>query len=116
MGFMAPLVPDTILLYVYGALLLFGGAMGYIKARSLPSLVAGLVCGIIAIFLAFNYTRHFAPHAALLLSLVLILIMGRRYYNTRKAMPALVIVVLSIIVAIVQVWVLVTVGSGSTPL
>ena len=113
---MAPLVPDTILLYVYGALLIFGGAMGYIKAGSLSSLIAGLVCGVISIFLAFDYTWHYAPHAALVLSLVLIFIMGRRYYGTRKAMPALLIAVLSVVVAIVQVWVLVTLGSGNAPL
>jgi uncharacterized membrane protein (UPF0136 family) len=104
------------LLYIYGILLIVGGAMGYVKARSVPSLVAGLVCGLIALFLGFRYTWHFAPYGALVLALVLILLMGRRYLNTRQAMPALLIVVLSVVVAIAQIYVLLTLGAGSEPL
>jgi uncharacterized membrane protein (UPF0136 family) len=106
----------VLLLYIYGILLIIGGAMGYAKAKSVPSLVAGLVCGFIALLLGYRYTWHFAPEAAFLLALVLIVIMGRRYLNTRKPMPALVIVVLSALVAIVQVYVLLTKGSGNEPL
>jgi len=106
----------VLLLYIYGILLIVGGAMGYVKARSVPSLVAGLICGLIAIFLGYDYTWHFAPYAALALSLALILLMGGRYLRTHKAMPALLIVVLSVIVAIVQVYVLVFLGVGHDPL
>jgi uncharacterized membrane protein (UPF0136 family) len=106
----------VLLLYIYGILLIIGGAMGYIKAKSVPSLVAGLICGFIALFLGYRYTWHFAPHAAFILALVLIFLMGRRYLNTRKAMPALLIVVLSVIVAIVQIYILIFVGAGSDPL
>ncbi len=80
--------------------------MGYIKAKSVPSLVAGGVCGVIALLLGYYYTWHFAPHAAFVLALILIFIMGRRYLNSRKVMPALLIVVLSVIVAIAQVYVI----------
>ena len=86
----------VLLLYIYGVLLIVGGAMGYVKAKSVPSLVAGVVCGLIAIYLGVNYTWHDAPYVALLVALVLIFLMGRRYLNTRKAMPALLIVVLSL--------------------
>ena len=106
----------VLILYIYGILLIVGGAMGYIKARSVPSLVAGLVCGFIALFLGYRYVWHFAPHAAFILALVLIFLMGRRYLNTRKAMPALLIVVMSVIVAIVQIYVLLFVGLGNEPL
>jgi uncharacterized membrane protein (UPF0136 family) len=44
---------------------------------------------------------------------VLIFLMGRRYLNTRKAMPALLIVVLSVIVAIVQVYIMAVDGLGN---
>ncbi len=97
----------VLLLYIYGALLIFGGVMGYVKAKSLPSLIAGGVCGVIALLLGYYYPWHFAPEAALLLSLFLLALMGRRYLRTRKAMPALLIVVLSLAVAITQVVVLV---------
>jgi uncharacterized membrane protein (UPF0136 family) len=110
------MIPWYLLLYIYGILLIVGGAMGYVKAKSVPSLVAGLVCGFIALFLGYRYAWHFAPYAALILSLVLIFIMGRRYLNTRKAMPALLIVVLSVVVAIAQIFVLLFVGAGSEPL
>ena len=103
----------VLLLYIYGILLIVGGAMGYIKAKSVPSLVAGVVCGVIAILLGLDYTWHWAPIAALILAIVLIVIMGRRYLNTRKAMPALLIVVLSVIVAIVQVYVMAKDGLGN---
>ncbi|MEJ0001265.1 MAG: TMEM14 family protein [Verrucomicrobiota bacterium] len=105
-----------LLLYIYGVLLIVGGAMGYAKARSVPSLVAGVVCGVIALILGYRYAWHWAPVAALILALVLIFLMGRRYLNTRKAMPALLIVVLSVVVAIVQVYVLLFVGRGNEPL
>lgn len=106
----------VLLLYLYGVLLIVGGAMGYVKAKSVPSLVAGLVCGFIALLLGNRYAWHFAPHCAFVLALVLIFIMGRRYLNTRKAMPALLIVVLSAVVAIVQLYVIFFVGLGSEPL
>ena len=106
----------VLILYIYGILLIFGGLMGYAMARSVPSLVAGSICGFIALLMGYRYTWHFAPWVALLLAIVLIVMMGRRYLNTRKAMPALGIVVLSVIVAIVQVYVLLFVGAGSEPL
>jgi uncharacterized membrane protein (UPF0136 family) len=96
----------VLLLYIYGVLLILGGLMGYIKAKSVPSLVAGGVCGVIALLLGYYYTWYFAPHAAFLLALLLIFMMGRRYLNSRKFMPAGLIVILSIIVAIVQVYVI----------
>jgi uncharacterized membrane protein (UPF0136 family) len=106
----------VLILYIYGILLIVGGAMGYVKAKSVPSLVAGLVCGFIALWLGYRYAWHFAPHAALILSLILIFLMGRRYLNTRKPMPALLIVVLSVVVALVQIYILLFVGVGHEPL
>jgi uncharacterized membrane protein (UPF0136 family) len=106
----------VLLLYLYGILLIIGGGMGYVKAKSVPSLVAGLVCGLIALFLGYDYTWHFAPYAALTLALVLIFIMGRRYLRTRKPMPAAPIIVLSLIVAFVQIYIILFVGLGHDPL
>lgn len=103
----------VVLLYIYGIILIVGGLMGYVKARSVPSAVAGIVCGVIAILLGLDYTWHYAPYCALALALVLIFLMGRRYLITRKPMPAGLIVVLSLIVAIVQIYVLIVLGPGS---
>jgi uncharacterized membrane protein (UPF0136 family) len=107
---------SDVLLYIYGVLLILGGLMGYVKAGSLPSLVAGVVCGIIALFLGYRYTWHYAPYVALVLALFLIFVMGRRYARTRKAMPSMLIVVLSVLVALVQVYNLLTIGPGNAPL
>lgn len=110
------MIPWSILLYVYGILLIVGGLMGYVKAKSVPSAVAGVVCGLIALFLGYRYAWHFAPEAAFVLAVVLIVIMGRRYLRTKKPMPALPIVVLSLIVAVAQIVVLLVVGAGNDPL
>ena len=87
--------------------------MGYVKAKSVPSLLAGVICGVIIIITGLNYASHDAPYVALAVALVLIVLMGRRYFITRKAMPALLIVVLSVIVAVVQVYILLSVGNGT---
>jgi uncharacterized membrane protein (UPF0136 family) len=78
--------------------------------------VAGGICGLLALFIGYNYTWHFAPYAALLLALALIFIMGRRYLRSRKPMPAVPILVVSLIVAIVQIYVILFVGLGHDPL
>ena len=108
--------PWPVVLYIYGVLLIVGGLIGYVKAKSVPSAVAGLICGFIALFLGYRYARHPAPYVALVLALALIFLMGRRYLNTRKPMPALPIVILSIIVAIAQICVILFVGLGNEPL
>jgi uncharacterized membrane protein (UPF0136 family) len=90
--------------------------MGYIKAKSVPSLVAGLVCGFIALLMGYRYAWHFAPYVAFILAIVLIFLMGRRFLNTKKFMPAGLIVLLSLIVAIVQLYIILFVGLGHDPL
>ena len=103
----------VLILYIYGILLILGGLIGYVKAKSVPSAVAGCVCGFLALLIGYNYTWHYAPYAALLLSLVLLVMMGRRFFNSRKVMPAGLIVILSLIVAVVQVYVLIVLGKGN---
>jgi uncharacterized membrane protein (UPF0136 family) len=103
----------AIILYIYGILLILGGLMGYVKARSVPSAVAGVVCGVISIICGLRYTFHDEPYIMLIVSLVLIILMGRRYLNTRKPMPALLIVVMSLVVFLVQIYVLFVPGPGT---
>jgi uncharacterized membrane protein (UPF0136 family) len=105
-----------VVLYVYGVLLIIGGLIGYAKAHSLPSLWAGLICGLIALFLGYDYIWHYAPICALILALILVFLMGRRYARTRKPMPSLMIVILSLIVIAVQIYVMAVDGLGNAPL
>ena len=42
---------------VYGSVVALGGIMGYVKKRSVPSLVAGVAFGSLALFGAYS-VRH----------------------------------------------------------
>lgn len=74
---------------VVGGLVAAGGAMGYAKARSVPSLVAGVTCGA----LYGLSTLWMEPYqiggnlAAVVISIVLAVAMGRRFLASGKVMP-----------------------------
>ena len=40
--------------YAYGSLVALGGIMGYLKRKSIPSLVAGVTCGSFALYGAYS--------------------------------------------------------------
>ena len=50
-------MPADYLGYAFGAVVAAGGAMGYVKKRSVPSLMAGLVFGGLAMAGAYH-VRH----------------------------------------------------------
>ncbi|XP_056155319.1 transmembrane protein 14C isoform X2 [Lampris incognitus] len=75
--------------YGYAALVASGGVVGYVKAGSVPSLAAGLLFGGLAGFGAYQISNDptniwvsFATSGALAG------IMGKRFYGSRKFMPA----------------------------
>ncbi|XP_059509727.1 transmembrane protein 14C-like [Stegostoma tigrinum] len=73
----------------YAALVASGGLVGYIKAGSVPSLAAGLLFGSAAGFGAYQITQD--PKnmwLSLIASGALTGIMGMRFYNSGKFMPA----------------------------
>ncbi|XP_041670415.1 transmembrane protein 14C isoform X2 [Cheilinus undulatus] len=75
--------------YGYAALIASGGAVGYAKARSVPSLAAGLLFGGLAGFGAYQISND--PNniwVSLGTSGTLSAIMGKRFYGSRKFMPA----------------------------
>ncbi|ELR16197.1 transmembrane proteins 14c protein [Acanthamoeba castellanii str. Neff] len=77
---------------VVGGLVAAGGAMGYAKARSVPSLVAGVTCGA----LYGLSTLWMEPYqiggnlAAVVISIILAVAMGRRFLASGKVMPGVV--------------------------
>ncbi|XP_051970284.1 transmembrane protein 14C [Xyrauchen texanus] len=75
--------------YGYAALVASGGIIGYVKAGSVPSLGAGLLFGSLAGFGAYQ-TSQDSKNIWLSLgtSGTLAAIMGMRFYNSRKIMPA----------------------------
>ncbi|XP_026056611.1 transmembrane protein 14C isoform X1 [Carassius auratus] len=75
--------------YGYAALVASGGVMGYVKAGSVPSLAAGLLFGGLAGFGAYQTSQD--PKniwVSLGASGTLAAIMGKRFYNSRKIIPA----------------------------
>ncbi|KAM9839204.1 transmembrane protein 14C isoform 2-T4 [Aulostomus maculatus] len=75
--------------YGYAALVASGGVIGYVKAASVPSLAAGLLFGGAAGFGAYQISND--PNniwVSLVTSGALTGIMGKRFYGSRKFMPA----------------------------
>lgn len=95
----------TILYYVYAALLLLGGILGYVRARSVPSLAMGAVAALFSIFAAVMMSTHHTRRGlalGILVSLVLGVFFFQRYQETKKPMPALLILVVSVLVLLLS--------------
>lgn len=76
--------------FFYEILVIVGGIVGYVKARSLPSLLAGLVGGgllMVAAILQLNGSS-FGLTLARIVTLILVLVFVQRLVTTRKIMPA----------------------------
>jgi uncharacterized membrane protein (UPF0136 family) len=77
-------------LIVYAIVMLGGGIGGYVSAKSVPSLVSGILSGIFlftAVFVARNNPKLGYGLAALT-AVVLIGVFIRRYLETGKIMPS----------------------------
>ncbi|MEI7922765.1 MAG: TMEM14 family protein [Planctomycetota bacterium] len=98
----------TILLLIYAVMLMLGGLMGFIKAKSKPSLIAGSLSGLmilVSIYLM-NQTGSIAQTGCLLAtftSLSLALFFGKRFAKSRKLMPGGVMAVFSVAIFILLV-------------
>ncbi|TRY91048.1 hypothetical protein DNTS_035773 [Danionella cerebrum] len=75
--------------YGYAALVASGGVIGYVKAGSVPSMAAGLLFGGLAGFGAYQTSQDPGNiWVSLATSGTLAAIMGKRFYNSRKVIPA----------------------------
>jgi uncharacterized membrane protein (UPF0136 family) len=97
------LLAAQIALGIYAALLAVGGLIGFLKAGSRPSLIAGVGSGIVAIgalLLTFQ-----SPVAGLVLGLVLalglIFMFAKRYRKSGKFMPSGLLLVTSVVMVLV---------------
>ena len=97
----------AIIVFLYSALVLVGGLFGYLKAKSLPSLIAGILGGLL--LLAAGYGIHGGQGWGLPLALVLIfgllVFFSIRYGRSspRKFMPGGLMAILSLL-ALAGVW------------
>jgi uncharacterized membrane protein (UPF0136 family) len=86
---------------LYAILLALGGVIGYLKAGSRPSLIAGTLSALLAALalgLSAGNTRWGVP-LGLILSISLFVLFGYRYaVKTRKFMPAGLLAIVSLVV------------------
>lgn len=82
--------PTFIAAIAYGALTLLGGVIGYATAKSKPSLISGLVVGLLLIVSGVLYWQGYpwARIAAMFLTFLLFDVFVWRLVKTRKLMPA----------------------------
>lgn len=90
----------TTILWIYIALLVIGGLMGFLKAKSKVSLI---MSSIFALLLAlYNLGKINVEHFPEILIGLLIVIFGIRLAKTKKFMPAGLMLTLSIAVLILR--------------
>ncbi|XP_069127464.1 transmembrane protein 14C-like isoform X1 [Argopecten irradians] len=82
----------------YAVTVAAGGILGYTRAGSVPSLAAGVICGGLMGYGAYQTTQD--PKnvmLSLVVSGLLLTVMGSRFYKTQKIMPAGVVAGLSVL-------------------
>jgi uncharacterized membrane protein (UPF0136 family) len=81
--------------FLFGLLAIIGGAMGYARAKSKPSLIAGSVSGALLIIAGLLSPGVPGFVLALIVSVLLLAHFGRSYAARKKPMPAIPMIVLS---------------------
>lgn len=91
--------------YVFGLLTIVGGVMGYVKANSLPSIIAGTICGALLLFAGVLVATKVQP--ALIIGLLISLGLAYQFIPKLMAkgtfMPAGLMSALSVIGAILTI-------------
>lgn len=96
MNNLSQFVTGSILIYAFVVLL--GGVMGYLKAKSKVSLLAGLGSGIALIVAWFIFRQEPIVGLALatLIALLLVIVFVIRFFRTRTFMPSGLMTIFSI--------------------
>jgi uncharacterized membrane protein (UPF0136 family) len=92
--------------YFFGLVAIAGGAMGYARAKSKASLIAGGLSGALLIIAGLISPSVPGFVLALIVSVLLLAHFGRSYAAKKKPMPAIPMIVLSVlcIVSTAVVW------------
>jgi uncharacterized membrane protein (UPF0136 family) len=94
---------------IFGILTIAGGVVGYVKAGSVASIIAGSITGVLLLVAAFLLPerRAIGLATAFIVSLLLIAQFAPKFIRTGRVMPAGMMSVLSVIglIAAVVVWV-----------
>eukprot|EP00850_Spirogloea_muscicola_P011738 SM000074S21648 [mRNA] locus=s74:101407:102228:+ [translate_table: standard] len=110
---------DFCFTFPYGALLLAGGAVGFLRKGSLASLAGGgsagaLLCWAGSLSLSAYHagrTSYAAIAIELAVSVLLTGSLGQRYLQTRKVMPAGLVAGISLVMAVFYLYKLATGGN-----
>src|ERR1043166_3383641 len=91
--------PAKIYFIIFGILTIAGGIIGYVKAGSMPSIIAGSITGILLLVGAWMLPEH--QVAGLLTVLIVSVLLAAqfvpKFIGTGKAMPAGMMSILSVI-------------------
>jgi uncharacterized membrane protein (UPF0136 family) len=94
---------------VFGVLTIAGGVVGYIKAGSVASIIAGSITGILLLVAAFLLPQHrgIGLATAFIISLLLATQFVPKFIRTGRVMPAGMMSILSVIgvIAAIVAWV-----------
>jgi uncharacterized membrane protein (UPF0136 family) len=94
------MTPSAIILWVFIVLLIVGGLIGFLKAKSKPSLIASVVFAIALALCQLGLVR--VPWAADGLLALLVAVFVMRFLKTRKFMPAGMMAVVTILVVVLR--------------
>jgi uncharacterized membrane protein (UPF0136 family) len=83
--------------FLFGIVAIAGGAMGFARAKSRPSLIAGGVSGALLIIAGLLFPSVPSFVVALIVSILLLAHFGRSYAAKKNPMPAIPMMVLSAI-------------------
>ena len=94
--------PGLIIALIYGFLAMVGGIIGYVQARSKPSLISGLVSGLLLLIGAVRASQGIASSLwlARIVALLLVVVFVVRLVKTRKFMPAGLMVITGVVTVI----------------
>ena len=90
----------AIIVWIYGALVLAGGVMGWVKAKSRASLISGIVFGGALLFVGYGIRQGHSSDLTVASGVagLLALIMELRFAKGKKFMPAGLMTVVSLVV------------------
>jgi len=91
--------------FVFGALTIIGGIIGYVKAGSVPSIIAGAITGLLLIIAAAILPEHRAAGlaTAFIVSFLLAAQFVPKLIRAGKVMPAGMMSILSVIGLVVAI-------------